>query len=134
MQFVVFEKFTSAYYTKLLENACYYMLIVNMKKTSESLDRWNFWKCACAICNLHLCYNFALLLHENALIFSQLEELNFYVHNYIISIPSAVPFKWSVVHKGKGTSSFVDQECCSLSEAEQSQVKARGIWTELLAR
>ena len=86
MQFVVFEKFTSAYYTKLLENACYYMLIVNMKKKSESLDRWNFWKCACAICNLRLCYNFALLLHENVLIFSQLEVLNFFMH-IITSFP-----------------------------------------------
>ena len=58
-----------------------------MKKTWESLDRWNFWKCACAISNLHLCYNFALLLHENALIFSQLEELNFFMY-IITSFPS----------------------------------------------
>ena len=114
-----------AYYTKLLQNL---LLHVN---NSHEINIWNFWKCACPICNLHFCFNFALLFYENALIFSQLEAHNFFM--YIISVPSAVLFRWSVVHKGKGTS-FVDRKCCSLSEAEQSQVKARGIWTELLAR
>ena len=33
MQFVIFEKFTSAYYTKLQEKSCYYLLLVYMSKT-----------------------------------------------------------------------------------------------------
>ena len=32
MQFVVFEKFTCAYYTKLQEKSCHYLLITYMKK------------------------------------------------------------------------------------------------------
>ena len=75
------------------------MLIIYMKKTWESLDRWNFWKCACAIFNLRLCYNFALLLHENVLIFSQLEELNFFMY-IITSFPSPQLYllngQWSI--------------------------------------
>ena len=33
---------------------------------------------------LHLCYNFALVLHENALIFSQLEVHNLFIFCYTI--------------------------------------------------
>ena len=33
---------------------------------------------------LHLCYNFALVLHENALIFSQLEVHNLFICCYTI--------------------------------------------------
>ena len=32
VQFVVFEKFTSAHYAKLQEKSCYYLLIMYMKK------------------------------------------------------------------------------------------------------
>ena len=32
VQFVVFEKFTSAHYAKLHEKSCYYLLIMYMKK------------------------------------------------------------------------------------------------------
>ena len=32
VQFVVFEKFTSAHYVKLQEKSCYYLLIMYMKK------------------------------------------------------------------------------------------------------
>lgn len=32
------------------------------------------------ICNLHLCYNFAPMLHEITLVFSQSEACNFYMH------------------------------------------------------
>ena len=40
-----------------------------------------FWKLAHAICNLHLWYNFALLLQENyALVFSQSEACNFFMY------------------------------------------------------
>ena len=48
------------------------------EKTSQSQDRRKFWKRASAICNLHLCYNFVLVLHENALILSQSEARNFF--------------------------------------------------------
>ena len=63
MQFVVFEKFTSAYYTKWQEKSCHILLIIYIKKTTQ--------KGAGAICNLLSCYNFALVLHEIALVFSQ---------------------------------------------------------------
>ena len=35
VKFVVFEKFVSAYYTKLLDKSCYNLLIIYMKKTSQ---------------------------------------------------------------------------------------------------
>ena len=34
--------------------------------------------CARNICNLHSCYNFALVLHENALVLSQSEARKFF--------------------------------------------------------
>ena len=41
---------------------------------------------ACAFRNLHSCYNFALMLHENALVLSQSETRNvFHVQYYILS-------------------------------------------------
>ena len=39
-----------------------------------------FWKIAHTICNLHLWYNFELLLQENALVFSQSEACNFLMY------------------------------------------------------
>ena len=63
LEFVVFEKFTSAYDTKLQEKSCYYLSIVSTwKNITESQDRQNFEKFANTICKLHLCYNFALVL------------------------------------------------------------------------
>ena len=46
------------------------------EKTSQKVKKDVHAKCTC---NLHLCYNFALLLHENALIFSQSEGCNFFM-------------------------------------------------------
>ena len=43
------------------------------KKHHQKSRKAKFWKCACAICNLHSYFNFAPMLHENALVFSQLE-------------------------------------------------------------
>lgn len=41
-----------------------------------------FWKRARAICNLHSCYNFLLMLHKNAFVFSQLEaQVDYYTEN-----------------------------------------------------
>ena len=62
--------------TKLQEKSCYYLLINYMKKHHRKSRQTQFWKLAHAICNLHLCFNFALLLHENALIISQSEVRN----------------------------------------------------------
>ena len=50
------------------------------KNITESLDKWNFESLHGAICNLHPCYNFAPMLHENTLVFSQSEACNFYMH------------------------------------------------------
>ena len=73
MQFVVFEKLSSASCTKLQEKSFYYLFKMNMKKHHQKSRKAKFWKCACAICNLHSYFNFAPMLHENALVFSQLE-------------------------------------------------------------
>ena len=62
VQFVVFEKFTSAYYTKLQEKSCECLLILYMKKYRRESRQTKFWKRARAICNctrvttLHSCY------------------------------------------------------------------------------
>ena len=69
VQFVVFEKFTTAYSTTLREKSCNYLLIMYMKKHNRRSKQTKFWKCVYPISNLQVCYNFALVLHENALIF-----------------------------------------------------------------
>ena len=48
-----------------------------MKKITKSQDRQILTACIQAICTLHLCYNFALMLHENALLFSPSEMHHF---------------------------------------------------------
>ena len=70
VQFGFVEKFTSAYYAKLQEKSRYYLLIMYMKNITESQDRRHF-ESLYAFYNLHPCYNFALVLHQNALVFSQ---------------------------------------------------------------
>ena len=69
VQFGFVEKFTSAY-AKLQEKSRYYLLIMYMKNITESQDRRHF-ESLYAFYNLHPCYNFALVLHQNALVFSQ---------------------------------------------------------------
>ena len=60
VQFVVFTKiFVFNYYTKLHEKSFFYLSIMYMTKLIKTEI------------NLYLCYNFALELHENALVFSQ---------------------------------------------------------------
>ena len=61
------DKFSSAYYTKLLEKSCYsYHCFI-----TESRDKRNFDSAhAIAIC-MHSCYNYAFVLHKNAHILSQ---------------------------------------------------------------
>ena len=79
VQFVVFEKFTSAYFTKLHHKTC---CNVN-KKTSQRFKRDVNFSILLAICNLYSCYNVALVLHEISLVFSQSDACNFFI--YIIS-------------------------------------------------
>ena len=52
------------------------------EKTAQKVEKDEILK-ACARSNLHMCYNFALVLHENALVFSQSEARNFFM--YIIN-------------------------------------------------
>ena len=84
VQFVVFKKFTSAYYTKLQEKSCYYLLIIYIKRCLRNSRKTKFWEHPCIICNLHFCYNFEFVFHENALVFSQSEVHNFFW--YIITL------------------------------------------------
>ena len=48
-----------------------------MNKHRKKQRQTKFWKRARAICNLHSCYNFALVLYKNALVFSQSKARNF---------------------------------------------------------
>ena len=80
-QFVVFEKFASVYYTKLLKKSCYLLIMCVKKNITESQNKQNFESVGMlsVIC---LCYNFALVLQENAHVFSQSKAHNF--STYII--------------------------------------------------
>ena len=71
--------------TKLQEKLCYYLLIMYIKNTPRKSRQKQFWKRVRAIFNLHSCYNFAparvrtlhpsynfaLVLHDNAVVFSK---------------------------------------------------------------
>ena len=58
------------------------LLLVNNVhgKTSQKVKTDNLR----ALCHLHLCYNFVLVVQENALLFSQSEVHNFFM--YIVTI------------------------------------------------
>ena len=83
VQFVVFEKFTSAYFAKLHHKTCCFLLITLIKKTSQRFKRDVNFSSLLAICNLYSCYNFTLVLHEISLVVSQSDACNFFM--YIIS-------------------------------------------------
>ena len=74
--------YDSAYFKKLQEKSSYFLFIkwMDMKKHQWKSRQMEFWKTAHTICNLHLWYNFALLLQENALVFSQSEACNFLMY------------------------------------------------------
>ena len=78
-QFVVFEKFASVYYTKLQKKSCYYLLIMCVKKHHRESKQTKFESVGMlsVIC---LCYNFALVLQENAHVFSQSKAHNFSIY------------------------------------------------------
>ena len=59
---------------------------MSMKKHHRSQDRRNFqsvvrslFVISTRVTTLHSCYNFALVLHENALVFFQSEARNFFL-------------------------------------------------------
>ena len=62
------------------------ILLVNNvhEKNHRKSRQTKFWKRMHATSNLHLCYNFALVLHKNALIFSQSEARNSFMYIIII--------------------------------------------------
>ena len=82
MQFVVFEKFTSACDIKLQEKSCKYLLIMYTKK-HQSQNGPNFEACARDL-QFALFYNFALVWHENALVFSQSEARNVFMYIFTL--------------------------------------------------
>ena len=58
------------------------LLIMYMKKNITEVKTDELSKRARAICNLHSCYSFALVLHKNAFVFSQLEaQVDYYTEN-----------------------------------------------------
>ena len=58
------------------------LLIMYMKKNITKVKTDELSKRARAICNLHSCYNFLLVLHKNAFVFSQLEaQVDYYTEN-----------------------------------------------------
>ena len=63
------------------------LLLVNNahEKNDEETRQAKFYKHAC---NLHLCFNFALMLDENVLIFSQSEVHDFFHLHYFCFIMS----------------------------------------------
>ena len=69
---------------------------VNFSKTTklhepvEKSRQTTFWKHARALWNLHACYNFVLVLHENKLVFSQSEARNFCMFSFSEGLVLAV--------------------------------------------
>ena len=69
-------------YAKLHKNSCCYLSIIYTKFMMEKN-----WQHAVTICNfscvttLHSCYNFAPILHKNALVFSQSDAWNFFMYD-----------------------------------------------------
>ena len=80
MQFIVLDKFTIAYYTKLQEKSCYYLLITYMKKHHRKSRQTKFWKQLGYFLICTRVTNFALVSQENALVFSQSEAPNFFMY------------------------------------------------------
>ena len=67
------------------------MYIKKQHRKSRQTKLSKFRKRVRAICNLVLCYNFALLLHENALVFSQSEARNFFFMYIVNMVPWNTP-------------------------------------------
>ena len=84
-QFVVFDILTSAYYLKLQEKSCYYLLLMYVKKRhrgkkDEILKAYTLLVICTGVTILHSSrYNFALVL-QDALVFSQSKASNFFMY------------------------------------------------------
>lgn len=76
MQFVILTKFAGACYTKLQEKPCHDLLIICVEKKITKARQTKF----CMLFVIFICYNFAHVLHENALAFSQSEVRNFLMY------------------------------------------------------
>ena len=77
LQFVVFEKFTRIYWHQIARKIMLLLFnTVHGKKNAESQERRNFEsvRALLVICTrvttLQSCYSFAIVLHENAIVFS----------------------------------------------------------------
>ena len=77
-QFVILTKFAGACYTKLQEKPCHDLLIICVEKKITKARQTKF----CMLFVIFICYNFAHVLHENALVFSQSEVRNFFNVHY----------------------------------------------------
>ena len=82
--FVVFEKCTSVYLHQIpyFRNNVVSCQQFTWKTCHRNSRRTKFWQCVHTICNLHLYYNFALVLYEKCLVFSQSDTHNFLIYNY----------------------------------------------------
>ena len=54
-----------------------------MENITENQGKCKFLQRTCAICNLHSCYIFVLMLHEIAFVFSQSEAHNFFMYSRV---------------------------------------------------
>ena len=73
---VQFEKSSRAYWHQIAREITLLPIQTFYEHHRESRET-KFWKHAWATYNLHLCYNFAIVLHGNALVFSHSEARNY---------------------------------------------------------
>ena len=76
MQFVILTKFAGACYTKLQGKPCHDLLTICMGKKITNARQIKF----CMLFVIFICYNFADVLHENALVFSRSKVRNFLMY------------------------------------------------------
>ena len=81
-----------------------------MKKHRRKPGQAIFSKRARSICNLHSCYNFALVLYENTLVFSQSGARNFFMY-IIVMITTANSSKW-LIKQGYSFPKYYRQYAC----------------------
>ena len=88
------------------------MLLLVKKNIAEGQDRRNFKSVRTLfvffprVSILNFCYDFALVLHENALVFSQLESRNFFVYIihkviYLLHLPRLYSFEMICMNEYK---------------------------------
>ena len=85
--------------------SCCYLLIIYMKKVPQKVKTDEILE-ACIICNLHLCYNFALLLCEKCTHFQPIECPYFYVYHDYRWIKQPPPPTVSCLNNLKGLHSM----------------------------